>query len=245
MPVTAEKGAPVRNRRIAVLAISFLLIVLGFASLLTGVAMGFLNQTATDAEGYYLSDPYHVSTSAYVFMFPMVPAYDPSDSALTKWLVTSTNPDKELFVGWGSTLDTGPYLTDVQFETPFPDWEWEYGWYWSTLTVATTQTWNTAPPKTLPSQENFWMDSAQTSGNATIPFDIHWDNATTGNRALLIMNTDGTANVQADLQFGAKIPTLTWMPFVLVPVGFVLAFVGLAVFRRRARWYASKSKTEN
>lgn len=242
-PLTTGKGTSGRNRKIAFLSATFLLLIFGFAALLTGVAMGILNLTATDADGYYLSEPYHVTTSTYVFMLPTTPDSNPSDTGVAKWLVTATDPGKELFVGWGSTLDTGPYLNNVQFESPFPGWQWEYGWYWSSLTVEGTRTWNNEPLKALPSQESFWINSAQTTGTATIPFDVHWDDATTGNRTLLIMNTDGTAGVQADVQLGVKIPMLSWMPFVLVPMGFVLAFIGLALLRRRAKWYAPKLTT--
>ena len=144
-------------------------------------------------------------------------------------------------MGWGSTVDTGPYLNGVQFETPYPLWEWNYGLYWASLTVGETRTWNSNPPAVLPSDEGFWIDSAQTSSKVTIPIEIHWDNTTSGNRALLIMNVDGTPNVQADVQFGARIPILSWLPFVLVPLGAVFAFVGVALYRRRAKWYTSPS----
>lgn len=236
MPLNAEKKV-IRSRKITVLSVTFLLTIFGFVALLSGVAFGVLNQTATDADGYYLSEPYHVNTSTYVFMFPMVPVYDPSDPGVAKWVVTSTNPGKELFVGWGSTVDTGPYIDSVQFETPHPAWEWNYGLYWASITVGGTGIWNSNPPAVLPSDEGFWIYSAQTSSSVTIPIEIHWDNATSGNRALLIMNADGTPNVQADVQFGAKIPMLSWLPFVLVPVGVALTFVGVALYRRRAKWY--------
>jgi uncharacterized membrane protein len=236
MPLNVEKKVS-RSRKITVLSATLLLTIIGFAALLAGVAFGVLNQTATDADGYYLSEPYQVSTSTYVFMFPMMPAYDSGDPGVAKWVVASANPVKELFVGWGSTVNTGSYLDGVAFETPYPAWEWNYGLYWASITVGETGTWNSNPPAVLPSDESFWIDSVQTSGSATIPIEIHWDNTTSGNRALLIMNADGTANVQADVQFGAKIPMLSWLPFILVPVGFVLAFIGLALFRRRAKYY--------
>jgi hypothetical protein len=156
---------------------------------------------------------------------------------LEKVAVEILERGKELFVGWGSTVDTGPYIDSVQFETPHPAWEWNYGLYWASITVGGTGIWNSNPPAVLPSDEGFWIYSAQTSSSVTIPIEIHWDNATSGNRALLIMNADGTPNVQADVQFGAKIPMLSWLPFVLVPVGVALTLVGVALYRRRAKWY--------
>ena len=233
--LTAEKDLPRKTHKGVILVAAILLVGLGVALLISGGAIAVMNQTTTDKEGYSLSTPYHVGTSSYAFLIGIDPDHDPADTALTKWVVTSTSPGKELFVGWAWINDSGPYLSGIQFEAPYPYWHWNYGPYSSTISIPTTKTWTGGAPSVLPTQENFWINSAQTSGSATIHYDRDWDNSTLGAKSLVIMNIDGTSNVQADIQLGTKIPVFTWLPLVLIPLGIVLFIAGAYAFTKHAK----------
>jgi len=213
----------------------FLLAGSGVALLASGGIIAVLNQIATDKEGYSLSNPYHVKSSTYAFMLGLSPDSDPQDTALTKWVVTSTNSNKELFVGWAWISNAEKYVSGMQFESPYPGYHWDYGPYSSMLNISTTQAWPGGAPSILPTKENFWIDSAQTNGSATVHYERNWDNSTLGDKALIIMNSDGAPNVQADIQLGTKVPILGWLPIVMIPLGLVLCIAGALLFLRKRK----------
>ena len=202
--------------------------------MISGAVMAVLNVTATDSEGYTLSSKYHVDSSAYVFMVGFDPEKNPSDTALTKWVVTATNPSKQLFVGilWSDNRDQG-YFTNVKFEVPYPGYQSDWGPYSTSFTMAGTKIYNTQAPSVPPSQMNIWTDSQETSSVATIRFPRTWDNATLGNKVLVIMNSDGSANVQADLQFATKVPIFSVLPYVFIPSGAIAFAVGFVITKKR------------
>jgi len=47
------------------------------------------------------------------------------------------------------------------------------------------------------------------------------------------MNLDGSKNISADIQIAFKSPILTVLPFVLLPLGIVLAVEGIYLLRRK------------
>jgi hypothetical protein len=222
-----------------------LLLIGGLFLLISGAVMAVLNFTSTDSEGYTLSSKYHVDSSAYVFMVGFNPDDNPSDTALTKWVVTATNPDNKLFVGilWSDYRDQR-YFDNVKFEVPYPGYQSDWGPYFTSFTVAGTKIYNTQAPSVPPSQMNIWTDSQETSSVATIHFPRTWDNTTFGNKELVIMNADGSANVQADLQFATKVPIISVLPYVLIPTGAIVFIVGFVITKKHKTLTVS-SKVED
>jgi hypothetical protein len=232
--MTSKTGSPQKKRRIAKLVITFLLLGIGLFVLVAGAYFAFMNQTATDKEGYVLSQPYRIqSGGAYAFILGVNAGNTSSANAVLKWVVTSTDPSKELFVGWAWSNDADNYLNGVTFEAPYPVYNWHYGLYSALLNITTTTIWSGSAPSVSPGQENFWLDSGTTNATIAIHYDHTWDSSTLGNKALVIMNVDGSRNIQADVQFGAKIIIYGWLPYVLIPAGVILFMIGIAIFRRK------------
>ncbi len=224
-----------KARRKIITVVSLIVICFGLDTLASGSYYLFLKQTRTDSEGYSLSAAYHVKTSTYAFFLALAPDNNPNDNALTKWVVTAANPNKEIFVGWTWLSDSLDYLKYFQMESPYPGWTWDYGTYITIMNINKTRVYNTAAPSGSPAQVSLWLDSAHTKGTATIYYDMKWDNSTRGNKAIIIMNLDGSANVEAYLQLGTKVPILTWLPYLLIVVGAASAVVGYIVFRKRRK----------
>jgi hypothetical protein len=61
-----------------------------------------------------------------------------------------------------------------------------------------------------------------------------WDE-TTGRNILVIMNADGSSNVDADIQLGFKVPLFGWLPYLLLALGIIMLVVGWFLFRYRKR----------
>jgi len=54
-------------------------------------------------------------------------------------------------------------------------------------------------------------------------------------KMIVLMNADGSKEVNADLQLGFKVPILTWLPYILIPLGIVLSISGFALLSKRRK----------
>jgi len=234
---TVENKKPRKKTVILVLAVLFL--VLGIASLGYGAYIAIENQK-TDSEGYALSNVYEVNSSVYVFalwmneydLSPIWRALGADNFAQLKYIVTSTDPNKELFVGYATASDAGPYLGQgITYETAYPEWNWIARPYYAAIEIPSTQVVNEefpmAPPR-LPQEETFWRISTHTN-TTTKMYYLPLNNMYT----LFIMNQDGSQGVQATLQIGFKVPIFSWLPYLLITVGLVLVLVGVYLLLRR------------
>lgn len=233
-----KKG--IKKGKIILLIGIVLLVLFGVSSILSGTVILILNR-GTDKDGYSLSDVYKVETSTYAFALwvsPLrIPSYlswmNPDDIAQTKWVVNAVNPSKELFIGWAKAADGENYLNGFQFETP-PSWHWSTTPYHPRMDIPSTVIHNEGAPSKPPTQENFWLKSAHSSNSSTINWDPTWSPQTDKN-ILIIMNADGSGNVEADLQLGFKVPIFSWLPYLLIPLGVLMCIGGIFLIRLRKR----------
>jgi len=148
-----------------------------------------------------------------------------------EYIVRSTDPSKELFVGYARASDAGPYLGQgIMYETPI-DWHWEAEQYYASIEIPSTNITNIAAPPRPPQEETFWLTSAHSNCTAKIYY-LPLDDMYT----LFIMNQDGSKNVQAELQIGFKVQIFTWLPYLLIPLGLILLLGGAyLILRNRKR----------
>jgi hypothetical protein len=217
-----------------------LLLLLGVSSILGGTAILVLNR-GTDKDGYSLSDVYKVETSTYAFALWVEPLRVSStigwmnheDIAQTKWVVKAVNPSKEIFVGWAKAANGENYLNGIQYETP-PSWHWSTSPYHASMNIPPTVIYNEGAPSKSPTLETFWLESAHSSNTSTLNWDPNWP-PQAGRNILIIMNADGSSNVEADLQLGFKVPIFGWLPYLLMPLGIIMCLGGIFLIRRRKR----------
>ena len=194
------------------LFVSILLLALGLTSLVGGAVLFYFNST-TDSEGYALSDTIPINTDSHAFVLQLGPRRDSyvwmgvSNIAQGKWTVTSADPAKELFVGWATESSVSPYINLFSFLEPYGTWDWTTHAYYADVQLPITHVAGEGAPTTVPAGENFWMTTALTSANA--PAVLHWDavwDASEGRRVLVVMNADGSSNVQATLSSALQFP---------------------------------------
>jgi hypothetical protein len=193
----------------------------------------------TDAEGYAISEKYQIRTSTNAFVCTVGPMRESStwfswlgmdNIAQTKWMVTSVDPGKEVFAGWIRKADVESYL-NFRYEIP-EYWSWYTRPYIAELIIPSTVINNQGSPSQIPSELTTWVETTSTSSISTFNWDPHW-NPNTGYYMLVIMNADGSSNVNADLQLGFKVPILGWLPNLLLPLGIILLIAGILLLRMR------------
>jgi hypothetical protein len=215
-----------------------LLLAFGLIALIGGAAVAYLNM-GTDSEGYALSEKYHIETSSNAFALWVAPmrvtgvfsALDNSNIAATKWVVTASEPAKEIFVGWAKASDAESYLGKFSYETPDNQWHWRTSPYAPEIEIPSTATYNQGTPARPPAEESFWTNTATTTNTTEIKWDPVWDSSK-GMNVVVVMNADGSSAVNADIQLGFKVPILGWLPYLLIPLGLGLFVLGILLFKR-------------
>jgi hypothetical protein len=231
-----------RNRKRILFAVfAILLLLMGVLLIACGAAL-FAYNSGADSEGYSISEPYTIKTSANAFVVwvrnmnlnPMYAWIGADNLAKNKWIITSINSEKEVFAGWARAADCESYISFFTHETPNMSWHWYTEPYYAEIEIPSTAIEGQGAPTRPPTQEGFWTKSVSTSDSAAIYWDPVWD-ANKGMNMLVIMNADGSSNVNATFQLGHTVPILQWLPYLLIPFGIVLCVGGLLLIRKRRR----------
>jgi hypothetical protein len=211
------------------------LLVVGAVLLVSGTYIGYLGAFTTDSEGYSLSDTSRVNTTACAYFLAFHADTNPDDTAIAKWVVTSGDPGKELFVGWAWLADIKNYTMHFKFGTP-KNWQWDYGFFSSPITVPEPMLYNNETPAPPPASQTFWLAQTRAGGSddreGTVRYDLHWTPADEM-KALVVMNPDGSPGIDAVIRFGTKVPVLAWLPEPLILLGVVLLASGVLLARRK------------
>ena len=207
------------------------LLVCGFLVLSAGISIFIYNQ-GTDSEGYTYSNIYHAHTTTYVFILYMN-EYTIStwgflgaeNIAQIKFIVKNLDPSKELFTGYATTQDSEPYRKSFQCEFPI-FWRWFAEPYYAELSLNATTIEGEGAPASAPPSQTFWKTSAQSEDTLTMTYLPQHEQ-----HIWFIMNSDGSANISADIQIGFKSPILTILPYVCILLGLVLLIGGVIFFK--------------
>ena len=214
-----------RQKRL-VLVCSLLLLALSLVALVAGAVIMYLN-AGNDFEGYALSENYTIDTPATAFLLWVG---SPVSEARLKWVVTSTDANQAVFVGWGAANTVNAYTGNYQYATPESGWGYTAKAYYAAINISTTHIVNPNSPPLVPPKESIWINTATTSSSTT----LYCDPNSEGDKMsmLVVMNADGSSGVKAQIQLGSRIPLYGWLPYVLLSVGLILLILGLLMFRK-------------
>lgn len=219
------------------------LLVFGVILLFGGLALVAYNM-GTDADGYTQSSIYEVRTDANAFALwvgsSQFPSYltwmSPKDIGQAMWTVKPVDASTELFVGWTEAVDGKNYLdTGIKFSTP-PVWHWTVEAYYAEIDIPPSYTYQQGAPSRPPIEETFWIETVQSTGTSKITWDAFWETSKNGEedrKMLFIMNTDGSANIEADIQLGFKVPIFHWLPIVFIPIGIILCLITVFLIKQK------------
>ena len=230
-----QHARPLR-RRPALIVIGACLAALGVVGAATGLLLLIGHEARTDLDGFYTTRSHaaHTPTLAFASDRLQLGADDVPDTLLRPgWLgamrVTATGtPGKPVFVGIARPRDIDRYLHDIEYDK-VTDLEL------SPFSLSTERHPGNARVGN-PAAQTFWKASAQGSGEQTIRWNIGH-----GTWSVVVMNADGTSDVETSISVGAKVPAVQWLAIALVFAGSgcllvgVLLIVAGAVPRRLAR----------
>jgi len=237
--------------RTIVLVGCIVLLLVGIVFTLIGAGLLVYNM-GTDSDGYAQSNIYEVRTDSYAFALWVKSSNFPSyltwmsakDIGQTMWTVEPVDSSKELFVGWTEAVDGENYLySGIMFSTP-PTWHRSIAAYHAEVEIPPADTYYQSPPPRYPEEENFWLETVQSTGTSKIVWDAFWE-PSDDRKMLIIMNADGSRNVEADIQLGFKVPIFSWLPFVLILVGVIFCLIGIFVIRRKNLIKRQKSNNKS
>jgi hypothetical protein len=212
--------------KIALLVVGSIFGLISLGILAGGVTAVVYDQTQRDSAGYLSSSFEGYSTGTYALVSEKVELDTPgSDSVWDNVLGTvriESRADHAVFVGIARTADVATYLGSVRRETARNLFD-RHGFH----------TLGTRGPATAPGDQSFWVASAEGSGSKQLAWDVR-----DGNWQVVVMNADGSRNVDANLAIGAELPNLLWIGIAaLVAGGLVLGLAVLLVVlgaRRRS-----------
>jgi hypothetical protein len=221
--LTANQGS--NKKRLLIIISSVLISLLGIAAIVAGAAIMYLN-TQNDSEGYALSETCTVKTSSTAFILWVG---SPVSEARLKWVVSSAN-SKEVFAGWGAASTVNAYTGNYQYATPESGWSYTARAYQAAINISSIHIINTNSPALAPAPESLYSDTVKTAGSSTLYCTPNNSGDKMG--MLVIMNSDGSSGIDAQIQLGSKIALYGWLPYVLLPIGIVLLMMGLLLFRK-------------
>jgi hypothetical protein len=216
-PVTHQPPAPARASwgtwRTVLVVLGGLAALLGIGLFLAGSALAVTTFTRDD-DGYISSGEAPLRTDSHALTVREIGiAVNGPDIAASRDLLgrvrvqaTSTRSGTPLFVGLARQADVERYLTGVgndvvtDFDlSPFdPSYQRQEG----------------GAPATPPGEQTFW--AVADSGTGTN--ELVW-NVAPGDWAIVVMNADGSAGVDADVSVGASLPVLTVVAVTLLVLG--------------------------
>jgi hypothetical protein len=201
---------------------SILILLLGAVTVLAGAVIMYLN-TGNDAEGYALSNTYHIQTDSNVFTL-WVGA--PVSEARLKWII-STDASKEIFAGWGTAQTVNAYTANYQYTMPY-GWNYHAHAYEASLNITNVQIVNPEKP-VMPMPSGIFLDTVTTSSSTTL-----YCNPSSQDRTamIVIMNSDASKGIDATIQMGSRIALYGWLPYVLIPAGIMILVAGLLLVKR-------------
>jgi len=211
--------------RILLLVIGVIIIFPALALIVGGAGVLWVNSAYKDSEGFITTKTIELDKNSHAIVTQPVDI-DVRAARMWEWhdFVTfkvegsNNNPSKQTFIGIASKSDLDNYLSGVKYDeiTEFHIHPLDI--------VSERHDGNSVPA--APTTQTFWIDSVHGPGTQVLEWELK-----TGTYSLVLMNADGSADVDLSVIVGAKIPALFWIGLGLVLGGIViLGLAGLFIY---------------
>ena len=214
-PTTHESGANHSAGRVIAGVAGWILAALAVTFVVLGGALLGMHSTKRDSQGFYATGKAKLHTPTHALVADKLDANGPgwlfTKSRLGTIRVQATGTSaKPIFVGVAKTAQVDAYLrgvaqdelTDFDVDPFAVDYERRPG---------------TAVPA-APGSRAFWASRTGGSGRQTLTWPVE-----KGNWAVVIMNADGSAGIEAGVRVGAKAGFLVWVSGGLLALGALFA----------------------
>jgi len=218
----------VKAGRILLLVFGVLVLLTGAVLIFSGGALLWVNSALMDREGFYTTNAVRLEKDSYAIVTE--PAHtdlragliwDWGDLTTIKVECSSNDLAKRIFAGVVKESDLKAYLSDVEYDEISN---------WLNLRRADYihHLGNSEPA--APTSETFWVESAHGAGTQTLEWDVK-----TGSYSLVLMNDDGSADVDVSVALGVKVPLVAGIGTGLLIAGPVVLIIGIMMVYLAAR----------
>ena len=230
---TAAATEQTGRRSVLRLVFGSLCLLLALALLGGAVAGVFGLENNRDAGGYFVTHTHHYRTSSYALSTESLNVGSVTgalETSLLRLRISATSRDaaKPLFIGIARTEDVARYLARVKHDElrdlrldPF---KIEY------------RRVGGGAPGALPSAKTFWRTRATGTGTQTISWPVE-----SGQWSAVVMNADGSRNVNVDAQLAARLSGAWWFVAGLIALGLLSLAGGIALVRSGVRKQAAET----
>lgn len=214
IPAPADR----RPTKIAALAPAALAAVLALAG-----AVAVAGNLVRDGAGYFNSPTKTFTSHGYAIAMKSVDVSDAPSWVFGRHGLNSIRVkaygDRPLFIGIARAADIDRYLrgTDHEDVSGLTYYPFHVGY----------DHFNGLAPHGGPANESFWAKSARGSGSLTLAWKPR-----PGNWRAVVMNADGSREVTASMQFGARTSLLEWLGAALLGLALVAAAAAAALHPR-------------
>ncbi len=206
--------------RIILVIVAVIILFISFGLSIGGGGILVLNGTMTDDDGFLMSDPVSLQKDSHAIITEAAEvdlgsswAADGGNIVTFKERVESNNRSN-IFIGVASEDDLNRYLKNVAHDRitdgDIEDDDWGYERIPGTA--------KPAPPTT----QTFWAHSSHGPGPQVLEWELE-----NGTWVFVVMNEDGSAGIDLDLEIGAKLPWLFGLGIGLLIAGIVGLIVGI------------------
>jgi hypothetical protein len=210
--------------RVITVVLAALLFLVAGGFLLGGTTLAVADQTLRDDQGFLMSPTETLSTTTYAIAsepFTIDSAatgdYVP-ESLVGDVTVRADAGAGDVFIGVAQTSDAADYLAGVEHATLVDFTDTDGG-----VNPVFRETPGSAPTL-LPADSDVWVATATGTGEQ----ELRWA-PETGDWTVVVMNTDGAANVTADMSVGAEVPVLGAVIVGLLVTGGVLLVLSIVL----------------
>ena len=191
--------------RIVALVIGCFLALIGGALLVGTGALTWAYATQRDDGGYFTSHRVRLETVTAAMVSQSIDLG--SDERPTRWpfgngdlatvrMQATAREGEQIFIGIGHTSDIDTYLTGIAHDD-VTHISWSHG------DVVKYSRTDGAPTATPPTAQTFWAASASGPGRQALTWDVQG-----GTWSIVVMNSDGSRGVAADVSIGVKVHSL-------------------------------------
>lgn len=209
-----------RPGRIAALIFGVIIALIAFGLVAGGGVLTWAHATQRDAEGFLTSPNYRLETPRYALSSEAVDIaalpgdWWPSDMLDVRFVVTRADSGT-VFLGIGPSTEVAAYLAGVAYDEVT---------HLGRRTDVDYRSQEGGAPTSLPTEQSFWVASAQGSGTQSLTWDVG-----RGSWTVVVMNSDAGSGVTVDLQAGARVAWLFPIALGLLLGGVVLGALAAAM----------------
>jgi hypothetical protein len=219
-----------RAGKVVALVAGILIVIISLALLVPGGVLLGLYGTQRDADGFFKTSSRTLTSSGYALVTPNVELdlgpvagmHFLSGNAARVLIVAQSTTGGSMFVGIGPTSKVTEYLAGVDYDEVTG-----FGWWMQDVRYRHVDG-QTAPAP--PEQQDFWVAKEEGVDTAVVDWPIE-----AGNWTAVVMNTNASAPVSANISLGARLDILFPIGLGMVIGGVVLLAVGILLIVLGAR----------